>query len=621
MPLRCPRPIAIGLLCVLSASAAAAEIVVTATRVAQTVDESLAPVTVITRDDIDRRQPADMAQLFQLVPSLDVTRTGGPGAAINVFLRGSNSNHVLVLVDGVRAGSATTGAFAWESLSPSQIERVEVVRGPRAAYYGSDAIGGVIQVFTRRPTAPSARVELGSFATRRLQVGFGGGEAARFAVHYEHAASDGFSATNPAIDNPAFCPPFCSFDPDDDGFKSDSLTASLEADVAPGTRAGLRLWLAEGENDFDDGVGNTAFTESRNQTTSGWLKQELSERWSHMLAVNFTADELDSQTSNPSSFSSRIQTTRWAVDWQHDLVIGEAGLAVFGLNYYEDRGKTINTTASTTTFDAEIDNVAAFFSYERQLGAHDVQLAARRDRHSTFGTETTGQVAWGVRIEPDMRLLASYGTAYRAPSLNELFHPGFSGFFAGNPALRPETSKNYELGLRIEPGAGQRWTASLFRTEVDDLIANEGPSFQAVNIDEASVRGVEIEYGYVSKGWLLDSGITLQRATNERTGEPLLRRPERKASLGLSRRLGDALRVGGEVILRSERRDVGGVTLPGYGLVNLVAAWRLHREWTLEGRVDNALDKRYELVSGFNTPERSLFVSVRYMPGGRGGEN
>lgn len=571
-------------------------IIVTAARVAQTVDESLASVTVITRADLERTQAQDLLDVLRLQAGVDVSRTGGPGSETTVFLRGANSNHVLVLIDGVRASSTTTGAFAWQYLSPAQIERIEIVRGPRATLYGSDAIGGVIQIFTRKPQGATARAEAGSFGTRALQVGWGGGDRTRFYVNADVRDAEGFSSTNA---NNAF-----GFDPDKDGFEQQSLTAGFSTPLSERTTLDIRAWRNESETEFDPGRSDTL-----NQTLSARLASEMNERWVQTLSLGMARDDTDTK----GDFPSKITTRRTTADWQHDLSLGPDSLVVAGLSYVREQGENLDVLAGNEVFDEALHNKAAFVSLQQRFGANDWQFSARYDKHSEFGGHATGQVAWGRDLNKRLRLLASYGTAFRAPNFNELFHPGFFGLFAGNPELDPERSRTAELGLRYRASASTQYRVNLFDTRVTDLIEYSGANSQAINIGEATMRGVELEYATTQGPWQAALNVTFQQTRNEDTGDELLRRPDRKLSLNVSRQLGTG-HAGIELFLNSDRTDVGDVRLPGYGLVNLYAAYPIAKDLTLEARIENLLDKEYELARGFNTPERSAYLAIRYAP-------
>ncbi len=569
-------------------------IVVTATRTPQTTDESLASVTVLTREDIARQQPQDLYELLRTQAGIDLTRTGGAGGNVSLFLRGTNSNHVLVLIDGVRAASATTGAFDWRSLPVSQIERIEIVRGPRAVLYGSDAIGGVIQIFTRRPRGAEAAVGAGSYDTYQAEAGWGGG-AVQASVYASAADSKGFSAQNKR----GF-----SFDPDDDGYRYASVSAAAASALTAYTNLELRAWQNSGKADFDQGTSDTL-----NRTVSARLQQRATQAWTHTFSAGYARDDLDTESGFPWQFT----TDRYMADWQHDLMLGAAGLFTAGVAYVQESARNIDKFADTTVYDRSTHNTGLFALWQTRWNAVDLQAGVRGDDYSTFGTHGSGSLALGTEISATTRLWASYGSAFRAPNANELYSPGYGGLFAGNPDLSPERSRSAELGLTLRTSAAEQVKINVFDTKIDDLIAFQGVSFQAINIDAATVTGVEVEYELLHGRWRHRANLTAQRARNDVDHSPLLYRPDQKATYTVHRLLGAGGSVGAEVQLVSERT---GLTdrLPGYGLVSLAAHWPLAPGWFLDGRLENLFDKDYELVEGFNTPGRSLFVSVRYAP-------
>lgn len=597
-----PRPVAAAALLGLAAipaqlpaqPAESAPVVVTATRTPVSADEATASVTVIDREAIEASQARDLLELLRLEAGIDLARNGGPGQTTSLFLRGTESDHVLVLIDGVRAASATTGSFAWAHLDLAQVERIEIVRGPRASLWGSDAIGGVIQIFTRRPRGPEARLLAGSYGTRRAEAGIGLGERARFGIEASIERTDGFSATNP--DN-AF-----SYDPDDDGYRNRSATLSAAMPLPGEQEASLRLWRAEGRTEYDRGV-----TESVNQTLSLALAGALGEGWAHTLRLGAARDALLTRG------SSDIETRRLTADWQHDLELG-AGLLTLGLSWYRDAARNVSLPGGTTVFDRRIRNTAVFAQWQGTHGPVSLDAALRVDDHSAHGRETTGSLGLGLSPGAGWELYLNAGTAFRAPTLNELYHPGFSGFYAGNPDLDPERSRTAEAGLRWHRGA-HRLAVALHRTSIRDLIAYQGTNYSAVNVKRARIEGLEAEWDTVAGPWKAAVTLTLQRPRDLDTGRDLLRRPRRKGSLVVERRLPrGALRA--ELLGVGRRRDFG-TELAGYALLNLALRLTPLPGLTVELRGENLTDQDYALASGYNTPGRSAYLAVRYRPGGR----
>ncbi|MDN5849338.1 MAG: TonB-dependent receptor [Nitrococcus sp.] len=582
-------------------------VVVTAARLPRTVDEALAPVTVISREEIEAMSPRSIVDVLRLQPGVNVAVSGGLGGNTSVFLRGTNSDQVLVLIDGVRASSAASGLFAWRQLSPAQIERIEIVRGPRAMLYGSDAIGGVIQIFTRRAQGLTASMKAGSYDTQRAAVGVGFGDTTRLELNASYTHTDGFSATNPSIckgipDN------FCSYDPDNDGYINRSVNGRFTTPLWDGANLRVSGWYANGDVEFDQGTQDTV-----NAIVGARLSDSLASFWDYSLTLGYSQDDFKIT----SAFPSKIDSERTTLDWQNNLYLSETQTLMLGLNWRRAAGKNLDTATSDVVFDESIHNTGMYANWLATFGRSDLQLGARYDHHSAFGGHVTGQLAWGYRLGAGYRVLASFGTAYRAPDLNQLFHPGFGGFFAGNPNLDPERSRSAELGLRYhQPGGQRRVEANLFYTKIYDLIAFQGEKNQAINIDEASIPGLELVYADGIGRWSLSSSLTLQRPRNLTDDTRLLRRPKVKYSLVLARTLGTGSIIRAELLSVGDRADIGDETLGGYTLFNLSGQIQLSQAWFMEGRIENITDKDYESTFGFNTPGRTFFLGIRYNGGG-----
>lgn len=567
-------------------------IVVTATRTAETADETLASVTVITRADIERRQPQDIVDLLRTQAGIDLMRSGGPGGDIALFMRGTNSNHTLVLVDGVRVASLNTGAFDWRSLPIAQIDRIEIVRGPRASLYGSDAIGGVIQIFTRRPRGLDLALGAGTYGTRRADVAAGSEGPVRVFATGSDFATTGFSAQNARGS---------SFDPDNDGERQHAISAGLEADLHDDTHLSVIGRRSRGNAEFDIGQ-----SDMNNESLNARVAHAMTEAWAQTLSLGLFSDTLVTR----SAFPSDIRTKRRTVDWQNDIILGADSMVTAGLAYAEESGTNVDQSTDTTLFDRAQHSQAVFALWQRRFRRGNAQLAGRYDDYSSFGGHGTWSAAYGWMPWTRAHAWISYGTAFRAPSLNDLYHPGFfGGFFAGNPNLQPERSRTAELGLRQAMRSSQI-NVALFATRIDNLIAFEGPMSQAINVAKAAVRGAEVEHSYRNERWYFSTAITFQRARNETTDSPLLRRPDRKLSF-FAERHWQRTAIGAELVASSDRRDING-NVAGYGIVNLAAHCRLGDSLLLEARLENIFDKEYQLIDGFNTPGRSAFVTLRY---------
>jgi vitamin B12 transporter len=562
----------------------------TAVRAEQPAADVLASVSAITREDIRRSAAQDLLELLRLQAGVDIVRSGPSGAQTSVFLRGGNSDHVLVLIDGIRVASAHTGTYAWELLPLSQIERIEIVRGPRAALYGSDAIGGVIQVITRQLESPAVRLTGGSYGTAEAEAGLGFlTGAGRHSLNAAWRRADGFSAQNPG----GF-----SYDPDDDGFESRSFGLSGEGSLSGGGWT-YRVLASESETEFDQGVSEA----SQWLAVLGWSGQ-ATERWSYRLNAGYFDDELESDYI---FFTSGFASQRVDLNWHNALDLARGRLA-FGLDFIDESGRSDNS------YRADRDNRAAYAVWDLPAGPADLQLGGRLDDNNQFGSEWTWQAAVGIDTGATGRLGGQLGTAFRAPDLGEQFSPGFGGFFAGNPALQPETSRSAELSYRHGLGENAHIGIAAYNTEVDRLIAFTGVDFQAVNINQARMRGIELEFGLRTDAWIIQANTTLQDTEDKSTGESLLRRPDHKGTLAIDRLWARGGWLGFEAFISGERLDFGGQSLSGYSILSLRGGMPLNHALTLELRLENLLDEDYEPAAGFNSAGRSAFLSLDWRP-------
>ena len=568
-------------------------VIVTATRSPTPIAAGLAATTVLDRVAIEQAQAPDLIDLLARQAGVDVSRTGGPGALSTLFLRGGNSNHTLVLIDGVRVNSVQQGQYDFSSLPLDRIERIEIVRGPRAALWGSDAIGGVIQIFTRDPGQRGAQGRVGSFERREAAAQWGvSGERGSVGIGGGVQDIEGYNASTPSS---------FGFDPDRDGFRNRHW--SLGARAPLGTQAlGLNLLSTVADIEFDRGL-----TQSHSTSGGATLGGPLAARWSHSVALGEAREDL----LTISSFGSRFESRRRSADWLHDLALSDRQALLFGLNHVEEDAVSRNA-ASAVVYDRRRRNTGVFAAWRGDLGAQQWDLAARSDDSSQFGRTNTVQAAWGLAFGEAWRLRASWGQGFRAPNTNELYSPGFGGFFAGNPGLAPERSRSAEMGLGWS-GTDGGLELSAYRSRVTDLIAFAGPTFGATNINEARLDGVELEGRWTLGVVGLRGNLGWQRAENARSGAALLRRAPRKASLSLDLPANDWLRFGLDATAASRRQDFDG-PLAGYARVDLRMEAALDRQWSLRARIENLLDRDYTLASGFATPERSLLVEIAWHP-------
>jgi len=582
-------------------------VVVTATRTPERETQTLASVTVIDRAEIERRQARSVPDLLRGLAGVTVTASGGPGQPASVLVRGTDADQVLVLIDGVKVGSATLGSFQFENLPVEQIERIELVRGPRSSLYGSEAIGGVIQIFTRKgggPLTPRVSVGAGSYGTASGSLGLsGGGERGWFNLGGSLEDTDGFNACNGQPDPFAGCG---VYQPDKDGYQNRSVSA--RAGYRPHERVELdaSLLISDNEVDFDGGPfsGNSARSEQQVLGASARIKPL--DPWTLTLAAGRSWDQYRAFFED--AFLDRFDTERDTLTLQNDFTLAPEHLLTLGVDYQEDRvDGTIDYAEDSR------DNTGVFGQYQGRWGALDAKLSLRQDDNQQFGTQDTGNGAIGYLFSNGIRVAASYGTAFKAPTFNDLYYP-----FFGNPDLEPEESRSTELEVSGPLPSGL-WSLNLYQTEIDDLIAFDPFTFQVANIDQSQIRGLEAATRIDLGDWTLRGNLTLLDPENQsdgpNDGNLLPRRPEQTVNLDIDRRLGPWL-LGGRVDWVGRRFDdlANQVRLDPYTLVSLRAEYDLSDSLRIQGRVDNLLDENYETAAFYNQPGRGFYLTVRYEP-------
>ena len=602
-------------------------VVVTASRTAQKISEALPATTVISRAEIEDSQAPDLVSLLRRQAGIELAQTGGLGSQASLFVRGANSNQVLVLVDGLRVNAVGTGAASLQHLMLDQIDHVEIVRGNVSSLYGSEAIGGVIQIFTRAGSARLDRTgagidaQFGGDRTRALSANgwsaFGPADArTRVGIATSVRSARGFSAidANRAV----------NANPDDDGYLNRSLSATLAQQF--GTHEiGVRVFQSHGRLDFDDptdyrfidpnynGRIQTHVERSRQTDASVYGKLKPASFWNTDLQYGEARDKSANTSSFPGSFvigtseSATKQITFnniFTVVPGHVLTAGYEHLAQTGFS------SSFGANGEGETFSRKVDSVMAGYTGALFLpvDANQFQFNARRDRYSDFGSATTGLAAYGYRFAPRWKAIAEASTAFKAPSFNELFFP-----FFGNPNLKPERARSIELGLQYAEGA-TTMRAALFRTRTRDLIVFDPALLSANNIARARATGLELSAQTVLDGWSLSGNLTLQRPVDEATGQRLLRRANRNFSVGVAKSFGrwrwsvDMQTAGPR--FDSDINTFSRIELAGYAVTNLGLRYQIERATSVGVALSNAFDKRYALVDGFNTPGRVATVSV-----------
>lgn len=578
---------------------------VTAQRAPAPMSQTLAAFSVITREQIERLQATDMTELLRGLSGIDVSSHGGAGKVSSVFMRGTESDHVLVLVDGIKIGSATSGTTAFEHIPVEQIERIEIVRGPRSSLYGSEALGGVIQIFTRNTEqaglTPSLLLSGENRGGARAQLGLSGGsDKLHFGLSAGYRRTDGID-TKPSAG-----------EPDKDGYKQWNGSLNLNAQLSATQSIQLQAMQSYGKNEYDE-----AFTPGADSNDTelqvlglGWNAQLLP-AWGVRLKAGQSRDKYSNLEDGQQT--SRFDTKRLHASLINDLDIGDNQQLNIGADWLKDE-----VEGSTTLDQQSRRDIGGFVQYQGQFGRNDIQLSWRHDDDESFGGRQTGGAAWGWQASSALGLFASWATAFRAPSFNELYFPDF-----GNAALDPETSRSSEIGLR---GTLQNWSWSLnaYHTDVDDLIDTvevdpDNFIYEPRNVSQARIRGIEASLGWQHQGWRVHTNLDLSdpenRSDDSNRGNLLRRRSRQSARVDVDHTLAQ-WQWGLSLIARGKSYEdaANSIRLPGFATVDVRLGRTLGKGWSAQAAIYNLLDKDYQTAAGYPQPGTSYRLNLRYAP-------
>ncbi len=582
-------------------------IVVTPTRTTQNLAAPLQHTTVITRTDIESSTAIDLSTLLRQESGVEIAPTGGLGTQSAIRIRGSESDHVLVLIDGVRVNSVTTGATAIDQILLDEVERIEIVRGNVSSVYGSEAIGGVVQIFTRRGAGEmkvSGKLGAGTDNTRQLGLAIGGALGdTRVHLGVARTRTDGFSSVRSE-----FVPALYAFVPediDDDDYRNTTLNLAVSHRILAGHEIGLTAFQSRGDIEYD-GVSQN-HSDQTLTSLSFFSENQIMQNWHSRVQLSQGTDDLRSDLNGLAT--GRFKTRNRQLEWNNQLNVGQ-GVVRLGV---EGLWQQLDTDAAYADDARRVASLTA--GYTAAIGAHDLQFNVRHDEYSDFGGAATGLLGYGYRMTQAVRVSATVSNAFRAPTFNELYGP-----YGGNPDLNPERARSAEAGLTYSGAHGvARVTAFVTRTR--DLINSvfvPPSSFVPTNVGEAENRGVEASWRGTVAGLDVRSALTFQNPEDKSTGLGLLRRADRFGSVSLGQARG-AFDWRAEVLASGPHPDVHAtnysrVSVPGYAVLNLNLGWRPARDWKLSGKLVNLLDKDYALVHGYNTQGRGAFIELAYAP-------
>jgi vitamin B12 transporter len=572
-------------------------VVVTATR-SLTPENTLRDAIVITRDDLDEYAGLSLAEVLQRRAGIEVRSTGGAGQPQALFIRGAGSAQTLVLVDGMRVGSVAVGTTSIEHIPLEMIERIEVVKGPLSSLYGSDAIGGVIQIFTRGKAVPHlfASAGYGSDNDRRFSAGVStADEDSSMSLSTGVRAVDAPSATNPRAT--------FAYNPDRDPYANAFFTLRAAHRLWQGETLALDAFTTRSRTHFDDGPGD-----DRTDDAISGVKLSSSTHFMPWWAVNLSVGQGRERLVTRGNFPSVFETRQDQASWINEFP-SEAGALVLGVE------TSRQSLASDEAFTRNRRNTTSeFIGLNESAAGQRIEASVRRDDDGQFGARTTGSVSYGWELPTVMRIAGTYARGFRAPTFFDLYGPSFEGY-SPNPALQPERSRSYELSIKSAASAPLQWRLSAFDNRFENLIVYSFAEATVLNVANARARGVEAA---LEGRWLqtrFRAALTAQRPRDEATGKRLQGRAELFGTLEATRDFG-AWSAGVSVLASGARFDSTDESpasrLGGYAVVDARVRYTFDKRWSAQLSATNLGDRRYEGAVGYDAPRRGVMLSVRF---------
>ena len=601
--------------------------VTTPLRVPEKEKNVIADTTVITSDEIERAGLSTLPQLLQQQPGIEITNSGGPGKVSTVSIRGTKSTHTLILLDGLRIGSATTGLAPIQDMPLSQIEKIEIVRGPASSLYGQDAIGGVIQIFTKKGKKgfhPYISAGYGRYKTKEMAAGVSAGnDSTSFALNLSGMNTDAFSAFVPNDSAFTNTPNL-----DKDTYKNRSVSSNLTHQFTDKVKIDFQYFLSTGKNMFDSPFAESApfyvnyHNKMKQETYASKITGEINDHWESSLKIGKGTDVSSEQQFFDASLGEfgkmsnggidRYESSQYQLAWQNNINFDYGSLVLL----YDYLKEEIDTTSTSFSKD-DRDNNGFVIAYNTQYEQHTLQTSLREDINSQYDNETTGSIGYAYQINSQWKASSSFGTAFVAPSFNYLYNGSGS-----NPDLKPETSKNIEASLKyIDNSTSISLTA--YQNTIDDfIISNVDTGYTPLNLNKAKIQGMTFAADHFLGNLQIKGSVTTESPNNEDTDKDLPLRANLYGSAHLNYYLEDWI-FGMEQIGSGSRFNDADNTLKigGYMITNLVTNYVFNKKFTVNIRLDNVLDKDYALVysgdpsaTGFayQTPGRSLSANLRY---------
>ena len=593
-------------------------IIVTGTRIPTQISESLSAVTLFQRADIERLQASDLFDLMSHVPGSSLVRNGGRGSSTSMSLRGNQSDHTLFLMDGVRIGSATTGGAALAAINLSTVQRIEIIRGPKSNLYGADAIGGVVNIITRKTELSrvlNVEAGFGSNGTQDTTILLGAnGDKYSLTAVVNHLDTDGIDNTESKA----------GINGDDDGFTKDSMAINYQYQVTDSALWKVTYNQNDTKADYDNNcsigswpnsspVDCDIYSSGEVSALASTMDMNISEQWQTSFQIGHTIDEgserarnIDLSTTNN---GGKFNTKKTEATWVNTLGLAAGQALMLGLDYQKEE-----VDSSTVYNEESRENSAGFAQFQTQLGAVDTNLGVRYDDNEQFGSHTTVSFLAGIDLSETLRLVGSFGEGFKAPTFNDLYYPGF-----GNASFVPEESKNIEIGLNADLGNVSA-TLALFNNNIENLIQYNSATFASDQTAEVEITGLEFNVNTEVSGWTLSLSGAVIDPENKSNGKLLRRRAEQSMMFDAGTTL-NGVAIGVSVRSESHRYDdaANTVRLGGYTTTAMRASYRINDNWLVKARVNNLTDKNYVTASSFSLGNymslgREAMITVAYTP-------
>lgn len=572
-------------------------VIVSANRIAQPVTETLAPVSIITREEIQAKNITSLKQALVTLPGISLISSGGKAQSTSLFTRGTNSSHTLILLNGQRINSATLGSTLFNLIPVDQIDRIEYVRGPRSALYGSDAIGGILQIFTNQQPSENTTTVSATAGSDNTQILSGSvrraiSDKTFYSVHLSDEQSGGYDVRD-------------AQSADNDGYSIRTLSASLNHQINEqfNVQANSNLWQGDYEFDPSFGGDETEFSNFAHGLKLGYSRANLDSSLSLGISQD---DSLTFGNGVTKAKGSKFVTQHKELNWLNHLSVGDYTDLTAGIDFRQD-----DVSKSSTNYSVEQrDTTGIFAGVIHSFDRIDLESSVRRTDDEQFGLHNTWSLAAAWNFDNGIQLGLSRGTGFKAPTFNDLYFPG-----SGNPNLKPEQSKSTELS--ISGGDEVRWSVNLYETDITNLIAwapDANGNWKPSNVNNANIKGLEASTSFSYAAVAHTLTLDLLDPTDNKTGKDLIYRPDRQFKWQVSYAVEQNLTVGADLLYQGKRFTNAGNTasLPSNTLVNLYFSYEPYPSLELGVRVDNLLNKQYQSNRGFNAPDRQLMLTLGY---------